>query len=179
MLKTLATAILALTLATPAWAARAPEPAKPVDAARFYEGRWLEIGRRPMWLTDGCVAGSTSYERGADNAVAVVDDCRRDTPQGKRKALEGKGTILDPGTNAKLRVRYNLLITWDYWVLDHADDYSWFISADPKLKNLWIYTRTPPSPELLKVLIARARALGYDADKLEFPEPLATGAPGT
>ena len=178
MLKTLAAAALALFIAAPALAAQAPEPAKPVDAARFYQGRWLEIGRRPMLLTNGCVAGSTSYERGASNAVAVVDDCRKAAPQGKRKALSGKGTILDPGTNAKLRVRYNLLVTWDYWVLDHADDYSWFISADPKLKNLWIYTRTPPSPEQLKVLTERARALGYDTDKLEFPAPLGTTAPG-
>jgi apolipoprotein D and lipocalin family protein len=163
--------VLALA-ATGASAAAAPEPAKPVDPARFYAGRWLEIGRRPMFLTNGCVAGATEYARASDGTVAVLDSCRQGSPAGKLKTIKGKGAILDPGTNAKLRVRYNFLITWDYWVLDHADDYSWFISADPKLKNLWIYTRTPPAPQALDVLKARARALGYDTDKLEFPAPL-------
>lgn len=162
----------ALTLSASAALAGAPEPRKPVDPARFYQGRWLEIARRPMFITNGCVAGATAYERAADGAVAVVDSCRQGSAQGKLKTLNGKGRILDPGTDAKLRVRYNFLITWDYWVLDRADDYSWFISADPKLKNLWIYTRTPPSPAELAALVARARALGYDTDKLEFPDPL-------
>jgi apolipoprotein D and lipocalin family protein len=164
-------AVLTLS-AVAAQAADAPEPRKPVDAARFYSGRWLEIARRPMWLTNHCVAGSTDYERSADGAVAVEDGCRQDTPQGKPKTLKGHGQILDPGTNAKLRVRYNFLITWDYWVLDHADDYSWFISADPHLRNLWIYTRKPPTSVELEALVTRARALGYDTGKLEFPAPL-------
>jgi apolipoprotein D and lipocalin family protein len=159
--------------------AAAPEPRKPVDPARFYQGRWLEIARRPMFITDGCVAGATEYVRRADGAVAVVDSCRQGSPQGKLKTIKGEGKILDAGTDAKLRVRYNFLITWDYWVLDHADDYSWFISADPKLKNLWIYTRTPPSTAELAALVARAKGLGYDTDKLEFPDPLKTSEPGS
>jgi apolipoprotein D and lipocalin family protein len=158
------------TLSTTAFA-KAPEPAKTIDPTIFYNGRWIEIGRRPMFITNRCVAGTTDYRRTGDLTVAVVDGCHRDTPAGKPVTLTGQGIIMDPGTNAKLRVRYNALITWDYWVLDRADDYSWFISADPNLKNLWIYTRTVPSPILLKALMGRARALGYDTDKLEFPAP--------
>ena len=165
--------LLALALAALSGAAfaKAPEPAKKIDPMVFYYGRWIEIGRRPMFITNGCVAGTTDYRRTGDLTVAVTDGCRRDTPSGKPVTLKGQGTILDPGTNAKLRVRYNALITWDYWVLDRADDYSWFISSDPTLKNLWIYTRKTPTPEELKDLIGRARALGYDTDKLEFPTP--------
>jgi apolipoprotein D and lipocalin family protein len=152
--------------------ARAPEPAKPVDAARFYSGQWLEIARLPMALTDGCVAGATAYAPGDKGRIAVTDTCRDKTPTGKEKAIKGKGEILDVGTNAKLRVRYPFFITWDYWVLDHAEDYSWFISADPKFEKLWIYTRTAPGKEELADLVRRAQALGYDTGKLEFPEPL-------
>jgi apolipoprotein D and lipocalin family protein len=58
--------ILALALTTGmAFAAdtpKAPEPAKPVEASSFYAGRWYEIGRTPMRLTDGCVAGYTDYQ---------------------------------------------------------------------------------------------------------------------
>lgn len=159
---------LALALVAAAHA-QAPQPAKPIDPERFYQGRWLEIGRRPMGITRNCVAGSTDYTRRSDSEVAVVDACRRDTPEGKEVVIKGRGEILDPGQSAKLRVRYPFFITWDYWVLDRADDYSWFISADPKFKNLFIYTRAFPTPEEKAALVERARALGYDVDKLEFP----------
>lgn len=164
-------AALSITLlATPALAAKAPEPAKPVDVERFYQGRWFEIGRRPMWITDGCVAGTTDYAPGEGGKVSVKDACREGDVAGKEKSIKGKGTILDPGTNAKLRVRYNLFISRDYWVFDRADDYSWFISGDPTFKDLYIFTRDATITEAQRrALIERAAALGYDVNRLEFP----------
>ena len=152
----------------------APAPAKPVDLTRFYSGSWVEIGRRPMKLTDGCVAGATEYRILSPTRIDVRDTCHADTPGGKLKAIGGPGTILDPGTNAKLHVSYRFMgfipVSRDYWVLDHADDYSWFISSDPAFENLWIYTRDPHvDPALLKTLIAEAKTLGYDTARLEFP----------
>lgn len=171
-MKRLAASAIALALmAAPAFA-QAPQPAKPVDIERLYTGQWLEIGRLPMKLTDGCVAGATAYSKADKGRIGVRDTCRDKTPTGKEKAIEGKGKIVDPGTNAKLKVSYPFFITWEYWILDHADDYSWFISADPKFEKLWIYTRTAPSKAELDGLVARAKALGYDTGKLEFPEPL-------
>lgn len=149
---------------------RAPAPARAVDLERFYAGRWLEIARLPMRLTDGCVAGATHYVVVNPTRVDVRDTCQIGSPQGREKAIGGRGEVLDPGTNAKLRVRYlGGLITWDYWVLDHAEDYSWFISADPTFDKLWIYTREVPSAAERSALTARAAALGYDVDRLEFP----------
>ena len=150
-------------------AAQAPPPAAKVDAERLYWGRWLEIGRTPMWITDGCVAGATNYERRADGKVAVRDTCEMGAPGGKEKAIAGTGRILDPGTNAKLRVNYPFLITWDYWILDHDPDYRWFIASDPKLKRIFLYTREVPSPAERQALVDRAKALGYDVTKMEFP----------
>ena len=106
---------------------RAPQPAKSVDLERFYAGRWLEIARLPMGMTDGCVAGASTYTLTAQTQVDVRDTCQVGTPEGREKAIGGRGEIMDPGTNAKMRVRYFWgFVTWDYWVLDHADDYSWF-----------------------------------------------------
>ncbi|MES2539626.1 MAG: lipocalin family protein [Pseudomonadota bacterium] len=154
----------------PADQVRAPQPARAVDLERFYTGRWLEIARLPMSLTDGCVAGATSYVIQSPTRIGVRDTCQRDTPQGSEKAIGAAGTILDPGFNAKLRARYlGGLITWEYWVLDHAEDYSWFISADPKFEKLWIYTREVPSDAERAALVERAQALGYDVTRLEFP----------
>jgi len=154
---------------------KAPEPRKRIDAARFYTGLWHEIGRRPMSITDGCVAGATEYKPGAGGAVEVLDSCRMGTPEGELKTIGGPGRILDPGVNAKLRVDYRLYgfipVTRDYWVLDRAEDYSWFISADPDFRDLYIFTRSPRIGEpQRRGLVERARALGYDVTKLEFPE---------
>ncbi len=150
---------------------RAPAPIRAVDLERFYAGRWLEIARLPMRLTDGCVAGATNYVVVNPTRVDVRDTCQVGTPQGREKAIGGRGEVLDPGVNAKLRVRYlGGLVTWDYWVLDHAEDYSWFISADPTFDKLWIYTREVPAAAERQALVARAAALGYDVTRLEFPE---------
>ncbi len=173
LIAALAVALALAGCATSSGPPRAPVTAKPIDAARFYTGQWHEIGRLPMRLTDGCVAGSTFYTPKADGGITVLDDCHQGTPDGKRKTIGGPAVILDPGANAKLRVRYSLFglpIVRQYWVLDRADDYSWFISADPPFNQLWIYTRDPrPAPALVRDLTDRARALGYDVTRLEFP----------
>lgn len=148
---------------------RAPQPAKAIDAQRFYAGRWLEIARPPAWYTDGCVAGASNYTLESPTTVAVRDTCQVGSPTGKERAISGDGEILDPGTNAKMRVRYPFFQTWEYWVLDRADDYSWFISVDPRFEKLFIFTRDVPSPAEVERLTERARALGYDTARLEFP----------
>ena len=153
-----------------------PRPVAHVDAQRFYAGTWYEIGRRPMSLTDGCVAGGTTYTRTGDDRVTVLDFCHSGSPTGALKTIGGPARIVDPGTNAKLHVRYRLFgflpVPRDYWVLAPAEDGRWFISADPSFHDLWIYTRSPnPSAADLAALVARAKALGYDTGLLEFPTP--------
>lgn len=149
---------------------RAPQPLKPVEAERLYSGRWLEIGRLPMRITDGCVAGASNYTLVEPTRVDVRDTCQVGSPEGKERGIGGRGEIMDPGTNAKLRVKYLAgLITWDYWILDRAEDYSWFISADPTFDKLFIYTREVPTAAQRDQLVERARALGYDVSRLEFP----------
>ena len=151
--------------------AKAPEPAKPVDAATFYAGRWYEIGRTPMSLTDGCVAGYTDYLR-TGGGLVERDGCRDKTPDGKEKVIAGPLKILNPGENTKVHVNYRLFgflpVGRDYWMLDHGD--GWFIQATPDLKMVNLYTRDPhPSQALIATLTARTKALGYDVGKLEFP----------
>jgi apolipoprotein D and lipocalin family protein len=158
--------------------ADAPSPAKPVDAASFYSGRWYEIGRTPMMITNGCVAGTTDFTRAADGAIRDKDACRQGGPEGKEKAFGGPVTILDPGTNAKFRISYLVFgflpVPTTYWVLDHGDD--WFIASDPSFKKLSFFTRAPRPPEAeVKALTARSAALGFDTSKLEFPTQFPPG----
>jgi apolipoprotein D and lipocalin family protein len=158
-------------------APQAPEPLKVIDAASHFDGRWYEIGRTPMKLTDGCVAGYTDYLREGD-AIIQRDGCRSGTPAGKEKVVAGPLRILNPGANNKVRVNYRLFgfvpVPRTYHLLDHGG--GWFImsTADFKLVNL--YTRDPrPSRELVAELTERTKAMGYDVSKLEFPPTFPPG----
>ena len=109
--------------ATQAAAGPAPTPTT-VDPAKFYTGTWYEIARRPMSLTNGCVAGGTTYTRMSGDAVKVEDFCHKGSPSGALKTIGGPAHISDPGANAKLHVSYRVFgfvtLPRDYWVLEHA-----------------------------------------------------------
>ncbi len=159
--------------------AAAPEPTKPIDAAQFYTGRWYEIARTPMKLTDGCVSGTTDYYKGADGQLMDRDACRTDTPEGKEKVFAGPVTILNP-ENTKVSVRYTVFgvfpVSKTYWMLDHGDDYRWFIVSDPDFKSVSLFTRDArPAPELVTRLTARVASLGYPTSNLEYPTEFSAG----
>lgn len=168
-----AVCVSALALAACASVSAETTPPPPVVnvAMSHYDGTWLEIARRPMSLTNGCVAGYTTYSAGEKTGeVQVEDGCHDKTPDGKVKTIKARAELLDAGSaNAKLRVHYPLFITWEYWVLYEAPDNSWFISADPKMKNLWIYARKVPTGDERAVMVDKAKSLGYDISQLEFP----------
>ncbi len=165
-------------------AATAPQPGKPIDTARFFTGRWYEIARTPMRLTDGCVAGTTDYLQGSNGQLIDRDACRMGTPEGKEKDYQGPVTILNPGENNELTVRYTVYliipVSRTYWMLDRGDDYRWFIVANPAFTNVSIFTRDPrPDPKLVAALTARVQALGYDPKKLEYPTEFPASQPGS
>lgn len=160
-------ALVAFTLALAAGGPAEPRQA-PLDAASHYSGVWLELGRTPMWITDGCVAGTTTYTRVDARRVDVVDDCRKGGVDGKRKAIRGKGEIEDPGVNRRLKVSYLPFVTWRYEVLEKDPDGVWFISASPDRKKVFLFARRPLPQAVLDDLTARARRLGY-AGEIEYP----------
>lgn len=158
-------------------AAGAPEPAKPIDAQTHFTGRWYEIGRTPMKLTDGCVAGYTDYII-KDGKLTQRDGCRDGDPGGKEKVVAGPLKILNPGQNNKVHVSYRLFgvipVGRNYWLLDHGD--GWFIMATDDFKLVNLYTRAPrPPARLVEEMTERTRALGYDVDRLEFPTQFPPG----
>jgi apolipoprotein D and lipocalin family protein len=149
----------------------APPPVAMVDKARLYTGDWHEIAFRPNWMTEGCVAGVTRYTpKDKADEVGVRDSCREKTLDGKEKAVDGTGHILDPGTNAKIRVDYFPLVSRETWVAALAPDYSWFITTTPDFGEVNIFTRNPqPGAALIAELTAKVKAMGYDTVQLVFP----------
>jgi apolipoprotein D and lipocalin family protein len=139
-----------------------PQPARPVDLAR-YMGRWYEQFRYEAWFEKDLDDVTATYSLNADGTVKVVNRGRKAGGSGDFRESVGKAKIGDPDTNAKLRVSFFGPFYGNYWVLDHGDDYDWTIVGEPSGRYLWVLTRDAhPTPGLLASLEARVRALGYD-----------------
>ena len=141
-----------------------PAPAKAVDIQR-YLGRWYEIARYEQGFQRGCEGVSANYSLRPDGDIAVVNQCRR--PDGRITEARGRAKVVDRATNARLKVSFFGPFYGDYWVLDHADDYSWSIVGEGSGRYLWILAREPtPGEARVSELIERARAMGYDVSML-------------
>lgn len=141
-----------------------PPPAKRVSLER-YLGRWFEIARYEQSFQKGCEGVTADYSLGKDGEINVVNRCRK--PDGKIDEAHGRAKVVDTATNAKLKVSFFGPFFGDYWVLDHADDYSWSIVGEGSGRFLWILARNPnPTDSEVARLIGRAREMGYDTSML-------------
>jgi len=141
-----------------------PEPRRAVEIQR-YLGRWYEIARYEQGFQRGCEGVTADYSLRPDGGVSVVNRCRK--PDGRITEARGRARIVDRDSNAKLKVSFFGPFFGDYWVLDHADDYSWSIVGEGSGRYLWILARDPtPGDAQVAELIERTRAMGYDTSML-------------
>ncbi len=143
----------------------APEPQKAIDLQQ-YQGRWFEVARLHNHFEDDCVSAQVTYTPAPDGGYQVVDTCVR--AGAKPKIYHPSMKVLDPGTNAKFRLTFFPFVWKDYWLLDYAPDNSWVVLGEPTGKYLWLFSRTPDLKAHKDALVARAKALGYDASKLIY-----------
>ncbi len=146
--------------------AAVPQPAKSVDLTR-YLGRWYELARYEQGFQKDCDSVTADYSLREDGGIAVLNSCVK--PDGKKTSATGKAKIVDEATKAKLKVSFFGPFYGDYWVLDHADDYSWSVVGEPSGRYLWLLSReATPGQARIDELTARARALGYDTSMLRI-----------
>ena len=139
-----------------------PEPAKAVDLD-LYLGRWYELYRYDAPFQRDCEAVTADYSRGDNGTVGVLNSCRKGAVDGPLKTAKGKAKVVDPVSNAKLKVSFFGPFYGDYWVLDHADDYQWAIVGEPSGRYLWILSRDPKPSDTQKAMLRRkAEDMGYD-----------------
>ncbi|MFN3806963.1 lipocalin family protein [Asticcacaulis sp.] len=145
-----------------------PQPAKPVELTR-YLGLWYELGRYENRFEKDCDQVTAQYSLAEDGKINILNTCgwRKGEPG---KASKGKAKIVSDSGNAKLKVSFfGPFYVGHYWVLDHADDYSWSIVGEPSGKYLWILTRAPsPAFKVREDLRNRARELGYNTDLIRW-----------
>lgn len=151
----------------PSGNANVPEPAKAVDLQR-YLGRWYEMARYEFGYQKDCEAVTADYRLLENGQVGVTNGCRQDAVDGPYREAEARGKIVEGSNNAKLKLSFfGPFYVGNYWVLDHAEDYSWSIVGEPSGRNLWILTREArPSAEVRQRLRDRAAELGYDLSLL-------------
>ena len=140
-----------------------PAPLKRVDLSR-YIGQWYEIARYDQSFEQGCEDATAEYRLRPDGKIAVINRCNDE--HGRAREAHGIAEIVDTQSNAKLRVSFFWPVRGDYWILDHADDYSWSIVGEPSGRYLWILARQLPSEEETERLFKRTSELGYDTSML-------------
>lgn len=147
--------------------AKVPEPAKEVELDR-YLGRWFELARYENRFERGCEGVTADYSLRADGLIEVRNTCRQGAPDGPARESLGRAKRVPDSRGAKLKVSFwGPFYVGNYWVLDHADDYTWSIVGEPSGRFLWILTREArPSAQLRRMLFERAAALGYDTSRL-------------
>jgi apolipoprotein D and lipocalin family protein len=157
---------LALMLATSASAA-APAPKKPIHFERM-TGRWYEVARTRNDRQKDCHGAYADWVR-AGAKVVVTNHCRKGSPTGPDNVFKATARLVD-AAKAKISMAFFLgAVNQEYWILDHADDYSWSIMATPGGNYVWVFSRQKTLPAAQRdALIARVRAFGYPVSKLEI-----------
>lgn len=169
--------IVALVLAgfapaTPGESDVATVPA--VDLQR-YAGTWYEQARLPNRFQKQCHRNVTAtYTPQSDGSVDVMNQCMREN--GTTAAARGKAEISDPAQPGLLAVtflpkglRWLPFTQAEYRIVALDPDYAWSIVGGKDRKYLWVLTRAQHiDAEQREALIDRARALGYDTNRLQF-----------
>ena len=159
-------ALLAAALMT----AAAPAAAQSRDIVLDqFDGRWFEIARSPNDAQKDCRRAQIDFNpQSQANRYSIVVTCTR-RADGVVETLRANARVIDPGNNARFRFTLTGLLGvgglagQNYWVWDHAPDYSWAILALPNKSDWWVWHRSQSPDEADRArLIARARALGLD-----------------
>lgn len=158
----------ALAVAVALTAGPAAAQSRDVALDRF-DGRWFEIARNPNDVQKDCRRAQIDLTPGAraDRYDLLVTCTRR--ADGGVETLRANARVTDTVTNAKFRFTLTGLLSFgglagqNYWVWDHAPDYSWVIMGLPDRSGWWIWNRSQsPSEASRRQLLARAAALGFN-----------------
>jgi apolipoprotein D and lipocalin family protein len=132
-----------------------------------YLGTWYEIARYPQRFQEGCVASKAVYELGRDGKIQVYNECRQGSLEGPVNSVRGKAKVVDPVTNAKLKVTFFWPFYGAYWIIDLGENYEYAVVGHPSRKYLWVLSRSPEMEEsVYRGILERLERQGYDTDRL-------------
>jgi len=167
---------IALTTSLGGCPCNPPATAASVDVQR-YMGTWYEIAKYPIIFERGLVGVTAEYSLRDDGAVRVVNGGFKGSFDGSKSTVEGKATVADTATNAKLTVQFGpipfSLFGPNYWIIDLGENYEYAVVSSRCRNTLWILSRTPHmDSQVYDAIVSRLAAKGFDTQRLELtPQP--------
>jgi apolipoprotein D and lipocalin family protein len=148
-----------------------PQGVKPVGNFKLenYLGKWYEIARLDHSFEKGLNRVSAEYSLRPDGGVRVINR-GYSTKDNRWKEAMGRAYFVKKTDQGFLKVSFFGPFYGSYVVfaLDH-ENYQYALVSGPDKSYLWLLARSPKIDEDLKnELIAKARAAGFDTDKLIY-----------
>ncbi len=164
--------ICALFATLCAGCATVPKGVMPVSGfeVQRYLGTWHEIARLDHSFERGLVSVTAEYSLRQDGGVKVLNRGYK-TSVGKWKEAEGRAYFTGDKAVGQLKVSFFRPFYGGYNIIElDRKGYSYALVAGPSRSYLWILARESElSPQITQRLVARARELGFDTEKLIFP----------
>jgi len=134
-----------------------------------YLGTWHEIARLDHSFERGLGPVSAEYSMRPDGGVKVLNrGFNAETRQWED--AEGKAYFVRNPDQGYLKVSFFGPFYGAYIIFELDPDYRYAFISGPNKDYLWLLARNPEVPEtLIKHFVARAKALGFETDKLIFP----------
>jgi apolipoprotein D and lipocalin family protein len=150
-----------------------PDGVKPVDQFQVerYLGKWYEIARLDHSFERGLTRVSAEYSLRPDGGVRVINR-GYSTAESRWKEAEGKAYFVNRSDQGFLKVSFFGPFYGSYVILElDQKNYTYSLVCGPDKSYLWILARSPRlDEETQKRLIAKAAVLGFDTDKLIYPQ---------
>lgn len=140
-----------------------------VDLQRL-EGRWYEIAKLPRHSQRDCSRTTVTYDRRSSDEFRMLTECKTTSESSGVARAEAKLVLPDRAEPAKLALDFGFY-KGEHWIVDVGPEHEYVVVGHPTRQYLWILSREPAiAAQTLAGVIARARALDFPTDDLEYTE---------
>lgn len=147
-----------------------PENIKPVEPfnAQKYLGKWYEIARLDHSFERGLTAINAEYSLNEDKSLSVLNRGYSVTDKTWKEA-KGVAYFANNPNQGHLNVSFFRPFYASYIVFELDENYQYSLVTSWDKSYFWILARSPKIDEKLKsALIAKAKALGFETEKLIY-----------
>lgn len=139
--------------------------------ANLYLGKWYEIARLDHSFERGLTHVNATYTLRDDGGIDVLNQGFNNQTKQWEKA-NGKAYFVNSPQEGYLKVSFFGPFYGSYVVIDlDKENYQYSLVTSYNSNYLWILSRTPKMDESIQQrLIAKAKSLGFDTDKLIYVE---------
>jgi len=135
-----------------------------------YMGKWYEIARFDHRFEQTMEGVTALYSLQKNGKIRVVNGGYQNGLLNRYRETKGWAKLPNLAEPGHLRVSFYWFFYADYLVLELDEQYRYaLVGSDAEGKYLWILSRTPEMAAVdLQYLLERARARGYDTEKLIY-----------